>query len=223
MNRNIRIFSVLALAVVCLIAGAVAQQSATQAKPKKIDLNTANQAELESLKGIGPSLAQKIIAARPFKSVADLKNVSGIGLATYDDIKGQVTVRAPKASQAAETASTAKTKATTTTAAETASAGHLVNINTADKAALEALPGVGPALADKIIAARPFKSVDDLKNVSGLGDAKFNALKDLVTVKTPRTVHPAVSQAPAAATSSTTAAPKAKAHETATGPVTDRA
>lgn len=61
-----------------------------------------------------------------------------------------------------------------------------VNINTADQAQLDTLPGIGPALAQRIIQYRevngPFQSADDLKNVSGIGDKKFEQLKDLVTV-----------------------------------------
>jgi endonuclease YncB( thermonuclease family) len=45
----------------------------------KLDVNTASSAELENIPGIGPVLAQRIIAARPFKSADDLQNVKGIG------------------------------------------------------------------------------------------------------------------------------------------------
>lgn len=61
-----------------------------------------------------------------------------------------------------------------------------VNLNTADRSALEALPRVGPALADRIIAWReangPFTSVDDLLAVSGIGDKTLAGFRDLVTI-----------------------------------------
>jgi competence protein ComEA len=57
-----------------------------------------------------------------------------------------------------------------------------VNINTATSEGLQTLPGVGPSTAEKIISARPFSSIEDIKNVSGIGDATFNKLKDLISV-----------------------------------------
>jgi competence protein ComEA len=186
MDRRSRLVLVLAVAALFMTASLALAQGTPQAKPKKINLNTATQAELEGLKGIGPALAQKIIAARPFKAVADLKNVPGISQATYDEIKGLVTVRATPAAKpaAAETpAAEEKPAPKSKTAPEPpGKPAGLVNLNTADKAALESLPGVGSATADAIIAARPFKTVDDLKNVKGIGDAKFEKLKGLVTV-----------------------------------------
>jgi competence protein ComEA len=64
--------------------------------------------------------------------------------------------------------------------------GQQVNLNTADSAALETLPGVGAATARRIIDYRekngPFESVEDLKDVSGIGEKKFAELADRVCV-----------------------------------------
>ncbi|MFC0678242.1 helix-hairpin-helix domain-containing protein [Lysobacter korlensis] len=63
--------------------------------------------------------------------------------------------------------------------------GGLVNLNTADAAELETLPGLGPELAGRIVEWRtqhgPFSSVDDLLNVTGIGAKTLSALADLVT------------------------------------------
>lgn len=62
----------------------------------------------------------------------------------------------------------------------------LINLNTATLAELDTLPGVGPVLAQRIIDHRNrtggFKSVEELRKVEGVGDARFEQLKDLVTV-----------------------------------------
>jgi len=61
-----------------------------------------------------------------------------------------------------------------------------VNINTADAVALESLPGVGPAIASRIVAWRdengPFRSVDELSAVSGIGEKTLDGLRDQATV-----------------------------------------
>lgn len=65
-------------------------------------------------------------------------------------------------------------------------AGGRVNLNTADQAALETLPRVGPAMAQRIIAWREqngrFAAVEDLMSVTGIGEKTFDGLRDLVTV-----------------------------------------
>jgi competence ComEA-like helix-hairpin-helix protein len=58
----------------------------------------------------------------------------------------------------------------------------LVNINTANQDELTTLSGVGPALADRIIAARPFRSVDDLLKVQGIGPALMDSIRSALTV-----------------------------------------
>ena len=69
------------------------------------------------------------------------------------------------------------------------SAFAAVNINTATKAELEALPDIGPARAQAIIDYRTkngaFKSADDLKKVDGVGDKNFAEMKDKVSTSGP--------------------------------------
>jgi len=61
-----------------------------------------------------------------------------------------------------------------------------VNINTAPVDALQELPGIGPALAERVVHYRqehgPFKSVAEIKEVKGIGDALFDKLKDRLTL-----------------------------------------
>lgn len=70
--------------------------------------------------------------------------------------------------------------------ANPSSAMGKVNINTASAAELTSLDGVGDATAAKIIAYRQangsFSSIEEIKKVSGIGDKKFEALKDRITV-----------------------------------------
>ena len=61
-----------------------------------------------------------------------------------------------------------------------------VNINTATKEELDTLPGVGELTANKIISYREengkFKSIEEIKEVSGIGDSKFEQIKDLIEI-----------------------------------------
>lgn len=60
-----------------------------------------------------------------------------------------------------------------------------ININSCSKSDLESLPGIGPATSDKILDYREnnaFKKIEDIMNVSGIGEKKFESIKELIIV-----------------------------------------
>ncbi len=72
--------------------GQTTQEEKQQAEKECVNINTATIAELDSLDGVGLSTAQKIIDNRPYNSVEDILNVSGIGNATYEKFKDNICV-----------------------------------------------------------------------------------------------------------------------------------
>ena len=124
-----------------------------------IDINSADEKALESLPGIGKSTAKAIVAGRPYKNLEDLKRVKGMSDKKINAIRDQVTVGAaaataapsamPSAAGISEKASSEK-KAVTEKAEKSKTKlapGQHVNINTATKEELDALPGIGPVKA----------------------------------------------------------------------------
>ena len=95
---------------------------------------------------------------------------------------GTVTLAVSPQMQTARTA--AATAAAETVPEETVS--FPVNINTADADTLAALPGIGQVLAKRILAYRqqngPFRAVEEITNVEGIGEKKAEAILELITV-----------------------------------------
>ena len=69
-----------------------------------------------------------------------------------------------------------------------------VNINTATEAQIALLPGIGPKLATEVVNYRAnnggFKTIEDIKKVSGVGDKKFEKIKDYVVLEGETTIKP---------------------------------
>jgi competence protein ComEA len=232
---RIHLFFLLASLVgLSLILGS--SSSYGQAQKALIDLNTASEKDLESIKGVGPATAKKIIAGRPYTSVEGLKK-AGIPEKTIESMKPQIKVGTaqPPAKPSADVkpaapakptippkptappapakemtkeapaklvpvketpapaASTATPQKGTTPAVKTPTKtaapaptklapGQKVNINTATKEQLEALPEIGPVKAQAIIDGRPYKTTEDVMKVKGIKEGTFGKIKESITV-----------------------------------------
>lgn len=104
-------------------------------------------------------------------------------------VDGEQIVVASKGAIASGVAGAGSTGSATAASSDTSASGvsgGLVNINNADIAGLSSLSGIGEATAKKIIADRekngPFKTTKDITRVSGIGDKKYEAIKDSITV-----------------------------------------
>lgn len=95
-------------------------------------------------------------------------------------------LKVPEKSGAANKTDLSKSDRSKADKSKAGASGELVNINTADEKALDTLPGVGPAMAKRIIEYREaegaFQSPEDIKKVRGIGEAKFAKLKDKICI-----------------------------------------
>ena len=179
-----------------LVAGdAAVEEKERRSRPfepgEAIDPNVAGDEELDRLPGVGPARALQIVQNReengPFRTVEDLARVPGIGPASVErlrpflrlDVAVARSVAARGGWRGAQSAGPAPGGAT--------GGGGLVDINRATAAELQAIPGIGPVIAERIVTYRgengPFGRVDDLMQVAGVGEKTLARIAPLVTAR----------------------------------------
>jgi competence protein ComEA len=168
------------LAVSALPARAQAGKPAAPPQRIQVDVNSADAKTLEALPGIGPALAQRIIQGRPYRNLADLDKVKGLGKSKIGDLKGQITF-GPAIPQPGGS----KRQPADTSPAKLAP-GEKININTAAVKDLDRLPGIGPVRAQAIVDYRAqygnFKTIEDIQKVKGIKQGAFSKIKDNLKV-----------------------------------------
>lgn len=157
--------------VVCDISGAVKHQGVYRLK---------NGARLEDLieKAGGLTKDAQLKAINRSQLLKDQDKI-------YIPGKGDKVEAAQTANSAAASAPAASASSSSSSTSGPAS-GDLINLNTATASDLQKLNGIGEKKAEQIIAYRQekgsFKSIDELKEVSGIGDKTFAAIKDQLTI-----------------------------------------
>lgn len=186
---------------VCLLAHAAWHRWADRRQPATplilaiLDINTADAVALAQLPGVGPRRAADIVAYRqrhgPFRSVDDLLAVPGVGPVTVARLRPAVCVSSAAAPGSADNGRASMMpdryadRTVATLPRRSGAPVGPVNLNTASAAQLQSLPGIGPVLAQRIVAERertgPFRQVDDLRRIRGIKDKIIDKLRPFVT------------------------------------------
>lgn len=177
----------------------VAGDSALQEKERRsrpfqpgetIDPNVAADEELDRLPGVGPARALQIVREReengPFASIDDLARVRGIGPGSVERLRPFVRVDPATARSAPAAGDRPRPPARAETGPGVAPGpSGRVNLNRATAEELQTIPGIGPVIAQRIVAYRDshggFREPEELMEVPGVGEKTFERIAPLVT------------------------------------------
>lgn len=154
---------------------------------ERLDPNLAPEEELQRLPGIGPGKAAAIIEARragPFFSAGELTRVPGLGPVTVERLRPHLRFgpgEPPPGSTRVDTPPPVEK------GREPPAVHEMLDLNRAGSRELERLPGLGPVRARAIVEHRersgPFRSIDALTEVSGIGPALLERLRPRLRVR----------------------------------------
>jgi competence ComEA-like helix-hairpin-helix protein len=176
---------------------ALSRRAAALAQPlqpgERVDVDRADAAELDRLPRVGRELARRIVEEReargPFGRLEGLRRVPGFGPAMLRGLERTATfsgVARAAAEAPADSPGPSGGPAPKRGAPGPACGPGPVSLNTATAAQLDCIPGVGPALAERILADRrlrgPYGRVEDLDRVPGIGTRLVERLRPVLRV-----------------------------------------
>ena len=150
---------------------------------RQIDLNRADASELAQVSGLGPVRAEAILAHRSlygsFDSPDSLDQVPGVGPATLAKVSGDFNSAEPDRLER----KSVTIPPTPVRMGKIQPGEPRINVNSASQTELMRLPGIGPSLSQRIVVARgeePFRTVEDLRRVKGIGQKTLENLRPLI-------------------------------------------
>jgi competence protein ComEA len=160
----------------------------------RIDVNRADRSQLLQLPNVGPARARRLEDQRRqdfvFRKVEDLRQVSGIGPTLVERLRPFIAVAPPDDGDNPDAPAGGMERpqrpGRPAAAKKAADPAKPLDLNRASAAQLQQVPGIGPTLAERIVAARerrPFQKVEDLRRVSGIGAKTLDRLRPFVRVE----------------------------------------
>ena len=157
-----------------------------------IDPNVAGDEDLDRLPGVGPAKALQIVQDReqngPFATVEDLTRVTGIGPGSVERLRPFLRIDPAMARRVVTSAAPGRLRPASSPdepRRDLPGRGGLVDLNRATAVELQAIPGIGPVIAGRIVAYREqhgaFATPEELMEVPGVGAKTFARIAPLVT------------------------------------------